>query len=224
MGADLLPGSQRRDSAHQRVALDALEFLQSRLRQQDGGMAHAIRGDQVDTDGSLDDQWAPAAAFLDAFEITGVARHLASARALVAHAIARYRAPDGAFSDTPAGAGAPRKRFVDGDGPGGNALAAVVLQRLYALTNEPSYRAQAREALSALPPAQPLGSALAGYAYAVDLSVNGAPHVVVAGKTSDARTAVLLRGGLRGRRSSRSARGACRWRAGRRRPGAGRTC
>ena len=86
---------------------------------------------------------------------------------------------------------------MDGDGLGGNALAAVVLERLHALTNEPSYRAQARETLAALPPAQPLGSALAGYAYAVDLSVNGAPHVVVAGKTADARTGVLLRGGLR---------------------------
>jgi uncharacterized protein len=183
--------------ARLRVALDTLEFLQTRLRRPDGGMAHAIRGDRVDTDGSLDDQFASAAAFLDAFEITGVARHLASARALVAHAIARYRAPDGGFFDTPAGAGAAQKRFVDGDGPGGNALAAVVLQRLHALTNEPSYREQARETLAALPPAQPLGSALAGYAYAVDLSVNGAPHVVVAGKTADARTAVLLRGGLR---------------------------
>ena len=189
------------------VALDALEFLQARLRRPDGGMAHAIRGDHVDADGSLDDQFAPAAALLDAFEITGVARHLASARALVAHALARFRAPDGGFFDTPAGAGVPPKRFVDGDGLGGNALggnalggnalAAVVLERLHALTNEPSYRAQARETLAALPPAQPLGSALAGYAYALDLSVNGAPHVVVAGKTADARTGVLLRGGLR---------------------------
>jgi uncharacterized protein len=180
-----------------RVALEALEFLQSRLGRPDGGMVHALRDGRVDTDASLDDQLAPAAAFLDAFEITGAARHLASARALVAHAIARYRAPDGGFFDTPAGTVARQKRFVDGDGLGGNALAAVVLERLHALTNEPSYRAQARETLAALPPAQPLGSALAGYAYAVDLSVSGAPHVVVAGKTADARTGVLLRGGLR---------------------------
>jgi uncharacterized protein len=180
-----------------RVALDTLEFLQARLRRKDGGMAHAIRGDQVDAAGSLDDQLAPAAAFLDAFEITGVARHLESARALAAHAIARFRAPDGGFFETPAGSAASPERFVDGVGVGGNALAAVVLERLHALTNEPSYRAQARETLAALPSAQPLGSALAGYAYALDLVVNGTPHVVVAGKTSDARTGVLLRGGLR---------------------------
>jgi len=182
-----------------RVALDALEFLQVRLRRPDGGMAHAIRDGRVDPDGSLDDQLAPAAAFLDAFEITGVARHLESARALVAHATARFRAPDGGFLDAPAvsGGAAAKKRFVDGDGLGGNALAALVLERLHALTNEASYRAQARETLAALPASQPLGATLAGYAYALDLSVSGVPHVVVAGKTADARTGALLRGGLR---------------------------
>jgi hypothetical protein len=180
-----------------RAALDTLEFFQTRMRRADGGLAHAFRDDRVTADGTLDDQLAPAAAYLDAFEVTGLAPYLASARTLVAHARARFRAPDGGFFETPAGSAAPKKRFVDGDGVGGNALAALVLERLFALTNDPSYRAQAREALAALPAAEPLGAALAGYAYAADLAVNGAPHVVVAGKTADARTGVLLQGGLR---------------------------
>jgi uncharacterized protein len=181
-----------------RAALDALEFLDKRMRQPDGGLAHAFREDRVTADGTLDDQFAPAAAYLDAFEVTGVARHLASARALVAHALARFRAPDGGFLESRAGSSAEgKKRFVDGDGAGGNVLAALVLERLHALTNEPSYRALARETLAALPAAQPLGPALAGYAYALDLSLNGVPHVVVAGKNDDARTHVLMRGGLR---------------------------
>ena len=165
--------------ARLRAALDTLAFLQPRVARPDG---------------SLDDQFAPAAAFLDAFEVTGVARHLASARALVAHAIARYRAPDGGFVDTPGGS---TKRFADGEYPGGNALAALVLERLFALTNEASYRTLARETLAALPPSPTLGPALAGYAYAVDLVTNGVPHVVVAGKSADARTDALMRGALR---------------------------
>ena len=179
-----------------RAALDALAFLQTRMRQPDGGLAHAIREDRVTADGSLDDQLAPAAAFLDAFEVTGVARYLESARALVAHAVARFRAPDGGFFETPAASTAPKKRFVDGDVAGGNVLAALVLERLHALTNEPSYRTLARDTLASLPAAQPLGLVLAGYAYALDLAVSGVPHVVVAGKTADARTGALLKGGL----------------------------
>jgi uncharacterized protein YyaL (SSP411 family) len=178
-----------------RAALDTLAFLQARLTRPDGSMAHALADGRVSADGALDDQFAPAAAFLDAFEVTGVARHLESARALVAYAIARFRAPDGGFFDTPATA--PARPFADGEHLGGNALAALVLERLHALTNEPSYRALARETLAARPAAPPLGPALAGYAYAVDLVANGVPHVVVAGKTADPRTAALLRGGLR---------------------------
>ena len=177
-----------------RVALDTLEFLRARLRQPDGSMAHAFRDDRVTAAGSLDDQFAVASAFLDAFEVTGVARHLDSARALVTHAVARFRAADGGFFD----AIAPRKPFVDEDRPGGNALAALVLDRLYDLTNVAAYRTLARDTLAARPgAAQPLGPRAATYAYAADVHVNGALHVVIAGKAADPRTRMLWRGALR---------------------------
>jgi uncharacterized protein YyaL (SSP411 family) len=180
-----------------RTALDTLEFLQARLRRPHGGMGHALRGDRTDADGSLDDQLAPAVAFLDAFEITGAGRYLDVARALVGHVADRFRAPDGGFFQT-AGDAVPRqKRFDDGEGIAGNALAALVLERLHALTQEASYRTRARETLASLPGGPPLGLSLAGYAYTVDVSITGTPHVVVAGKASDSRTEVLLRGGLR---------------------------
>jgi uncharacterized protein YyaL (SSP411 family) len=187
-----------------RVALDTLNFLWTRLRQPDGSMAHAFRDGRVIADGRLDDQFAVASASLDAFEVTGVARHLEAARALVAHAVARFRAADGGFFDTPLGRSepgvpeAPRKRFMDDDRPGGNALAALVLERLHALTNEDAYRTLARDTLAALPvPAPQLGWRFATYAYAADLHVNGALHVVIAGKTPDPRTRGLWRGALR---------------------------
>jgi len=187
-----------------RVALDTLDFLWTRLRQPDGSMAHAYRSPRVITGGLLDDQFAVAAALLDAFEVTGVARHLDSARALVTHAVARFRAADGGFFGTPIGQEQPgvpatsRKPFVDDDRPGGNALAALVLERLHALTNEPAYRILARDTLSAMPlSAHRLGPLVATYAYAADLQVNGALHVVVAGKTADSRTRVLWGGALR---------------------------
>ena len=176
-----------------RVALAALEFLGSRMRQPDGGLAHAVRDGRVVEAGRLDDQFAPAAAWLDAFEVTGEARHLAAARALAAHAVARFRAADGAFVDREG-----TRRFADGGWPGGNALAALVLERLHALTNDASYRVLAREALAALPvAAHPPGPSLATYAYALDVLLAGAPHVVVAGRAADARTRGLWRGALR---------------------------
>jgi uncharacterized protein YyaL (SSP411 family) len=183
-----------------RAALETLAFLGARVRQPNGSMAHAFRDGRVTGDGRLDDQFAVAAALLDAFEVTGDARHLASARELVAHAVARFRAADGGFLDTPVGSpeGASGKTFADDGRVGGNALAALVLDRLHALTNEGSYRTLARDTLLALPrPPQPLGPALAGYAYALDVHLNGAPHVVVAGKAGDARTRALWLGALR---------------------------
>jgi len=196
----VLGGNHRR-----RVALDTLDFLWSRLRQPDGGVAHAYRhGRGITVAGFLDDQMAVASAFLDAFEVTGAVGHLDRARALVAHAVDRFRDADGAFSDTPIGvaeAGVPaepRKSFVDEDRPGGNALAALVLERLYGLTSDPSYRTLARDTLAAFPlSAHRLGPLTASYAYAADLHLNGAVHVVIAGKASDPRTGTLARGALR---------------------------
>jgi uncharacterized protein YyaL (SSP411 family) len=194
-----------------RVALDTLAFLWARMREPDGGMAHAFRDGGVIARGLLDDQFATAGAFLDAFEVTGVARYLDSARALVTQAVARFRAADGGFADAPTGPGNPaalRQRFVDDDWPGGNALAALVLERLHALTNEPAYRTLARDALLAMPPsADRPGPRIAGYAFAADVHVNGAVHVVIAGKTSDARTRALWRGALRAFRPGKTVAG-----------------
>jgi hypothetical protein len=188
-----------------RVALDTLDFLWARVRQPDGGMAHAYRdGRGTTAAGFLDDQMAVAGAFLDAFEVTGAARHLEAARALVAHAVARFRDADGAFSDTPIAAGEPgvptepQKTFIDDDRPSGNALAALVLERLHGLTNDPAYRTLARDALAAFPlSAHRLGPLVASYAYAADLQLNGAVHVVIAGKATDPQTDALWRGALR---------------------------
>lgn len=186
--------------ARLRVALDTLEFLGTRMREAEGSIAHAMRDGRVTAEGLLDDQFATAAALLDAFEVTGSGRHLDAARALVARAVARFGAPDGGFFDTPRRAApsapAPRKRFADDDRPGGNALAALVLERLHALTNDPSYRALSRDTLAAIPIPAEVGPSLATYAFALDLFANGAPHVVVAGKAGDARTRSLMRGAL----------------------------
>lgn len=184
--------------ARLRVALDTLDFLWTRLRQPDGGMGHAFRDGRVIAAGLLDDQLSVAAAFLDAFEVTGLARHLDAARTLAAHAVARFRSADGGFVDAPGAPEASRLRFEDGEWPGGNALAALVLDRLHELTNEAPYRSLAGEALSALPgAARPPGPRHAAYAYAADVHVNGALHVVIVGQAPDARTRALWRGALR---------------------------
>jgi hypothetical protein len=185
-------------------ALRTLEFLGARLRQPDGGLAHAYASGRITTRGFLADQIAVAAGFLDAFEVRGDARYLDAARDLVRYALRHFwdRAGGGFFDSVPAG-GDPAgmrvglKPFLDDDLPAANALAAVTLVRLHGATNDPEYLRLARETLAALDgSASRLGPLVATYAYAADLYSRGSVHAVIVGRRDDARTRFLWREAL----------------------------
>jgi hypothetical protein len=183
------------------MALGTLDLLGARLRQPDGGLAHAAAAGRLIGPGLLTDQVAVAQARLDAFEATGDGRHLAAARELMRYAVARFwDATEGGFFDRapsgedPAGASVAVKPFLDDEMPAGNPLAAIVLERLYRITGEEPYERLARLTLAAFPsnPAR-LGPLVATYAEALDRLERGAVRAVIVGARHDPRTDALTR-------------------------------
>lgn len=185
-------------------ALKTLDFLLTRLRQADGGLAHAFSDGTLRVRGLLDDQIAVTAACVDALEVTGEGRYLGAARELMTYAVKTYwDRKDGGFFDVPLSAtdlgpvGQPTKPFVDEIRPASNSLAATTLLRLYKLTNDSEYRRVAEKTLKAF-----AGSAyrfwhlVATYGLAVDLYLNPPTQAVIVGRKADPRTVALWRAAL----------------------------
>jgi uncharacterized protein YyaL (SSP411 family) len=106
-------------------------------------------------DGTLDDQASMAAALLDGFEATLDLRYFAAAERAARLFIEKYGDPDGGGFFDRAGDAAPlggldvrRKPMQDSPTPGGNPMAVMVLDRLFAYTGEKIYRDQAQKALA----------------------------------------------------------------------------
>jgi uncharacterized protein YyaL (SSP411 family) len=114
--------------------------------------------------GLLDDCAFTAVACLDAYEATADLSYFKFAQRIGDKMVERFFDPvSGGFFDTAAGGtekvlgvlGTRRKPFQDSPTPAGNSVAAIALLRLYAFTNQPSYREQAERTLE-------LPAALAG--------------------------------------------------------------
>jgi uncharacterized protein YyaL (SSP411 family) len=112
----------------------------------------------------LDDYAFTAVACLDAYEATADLSYFSFAQRIVDKMVERFFDPvAGGFFDTAAGGtekalgvlGTRRKPFQDSPTPAGNSVAAIALLRLYAFTNQQSYREQAEQTLE-------LPAALAG--------------------------------------------------------------
>jgi uncharacterized protein YyaL (SSP411 family) len=110
-------------------------------------MAHVIGG--AGPHGLLDDAVHAAAAFLDAYEATGDADWLARAGTLTQYCLrAHWDDAAGGFFDTARdGTGSaeaylttPAKPVQDAPTPSGNGVAALVLARLWALTDDAQWR------------------------------------------------------------------------------------
>ncbi len=191
------------DESARDVALGTLAFLQSRLSEADGGLAHAYAAERVTVPGFLADQVAVAAAHLEAFEVTGDRAHVERARTLMRVAVARFREPTSAFIDRVAspqeapGAREPLRPYLDEEMPAANPLAALVLERLYAITGEGEYHRLARETLAAFrSSAARLGPLLASYGLAMDVVAGGSIHAVIVGRGTDPRARALWRTAL----------------------------
>ena len=127
------------------LALKVLSRIWAEAWDDARGMAHVIG--RTEPHGLLDDNIQAAAAFLDAYEVTGDEAWLTRALAVVRHCMrVHWDEADGGFSDLArdrAGAAylaTPAKPIQDAPTPSANGVAALVLARAAAITDDPEWR------------------------------------------------------------------------------------
>ena len=152
VGALARGGLVLRDERYTLVAERAADFIEREMVHagvlyrtwKDGKASHA---------GLLDDHANLASGLLDLFEATGASRYLRFALALVDTLEERFRDRDAGGYFLVGSGHEPlltrEKPFYDGAEPSGNAMAALVLVRLHALTEDDRYRRRAEETLRA---------------------------------------------------------------------------
>jgi uncharacterized protein len=180
-------------------ALKTLDRILSEAWDESKGFLHRVGGPRLD--GSLDDQVFTIAALLDAWEATLDPRYFETARRAMHLAVERFGDPDGGgFFDrakdaAPMGGLEVRRRpLQDSPTPGGNSVAAIVLDRLHALTGERLYREWAEKTLEAFVGLIPqYGLFAATYALAALLHARHPLQVVITGAARDPKVAELER-------------------------------
>jgi len=144
--------------------------------------------------GVLEDYAFLANAALDAWEATANFKYYAAAKSIADAMLACfYDATGGGFFDTKkdeAAIGAltaQRKPLQDSPTPSGNAIAATVLLRLFALTNDARYEEHARATLETFAGVvEHFGLYAASYGLALRLAVSGTQSVSILGGDSTA--------------------------------------
>jgi uncharacterized protein YyaL (SSP411 family) len=143
--------------------------------------------------GLLADQVFGARAFLDAFGVTGYRPWLVAARRLMDLVLERHMGGDGGLTDIPDGGRGEtaflrhaRTTVEDLPEPSANAFAAIMLDRLWALTGERHYREASLGILDAFAGVAPrFGPYAAYYGLALHHHMHPAPTVVVVGRLDD---------------------------------------
>lgn len=193
------------DESARDFALKTLDFLTEKVFRPDTGLYHLYRDGKAEVPGFLEDVVQLSTALLDAFEAVGEHHYLTMAEDLVEYALTNLWDEEGCgFFDVEKRREASevlemrQKPFEDAPLPGGNPLAAIVLDRLFSLTHEGRYRERAEAALSAFAgSAASFGVMASTYALAVDMHLNPPPTAVIIGKKDDPRTEELRQAALR---------------------------
>ena len=155
------------------------------------GMSHVLGRDEPRA--MLDDNVQAAAAFLDAYEATGIAAWLERATTVMTYCAAAHwdDAAGGYFDVAGDATGAAYlstkgKPVQDAPTPSPNGVAAVVLARLWALTDKPEWRAQLDRQLGAFAGAAgALSLHGATLLRAVDWAVHPVTRIEVSGPAGD---------------------------------------
>lgn len=181
-------------------ALLTLERLWAETWREGEGMAHHAAADASAL--LLDDQVQAASAAIAAYEHTGEEGWLRRALDLAGIVMRRFRDAEGGFLDVAAGAGGTgtgllaehAKPVQDAPTPAPNAVAALVLLRLHAVTGDESLKAEAEAALRAFAgAAAELGVFAASYCRALDALLQGMTTIVVADTTTTDLATTALR-------------------------------
>jgi uncharacterized protein YyaL (SSP411 family) len=173
-------------------ALRTLDRMLEETWDDERGFAHRFGGGPR-LDGSLDDQVFTGLALLDAFEATLDRRYIDAAQRATGVMIAQFAdSTSGGFFDRPSSA-APlggldvrRKPFQDSPTPGGNAAAAILLDRLDEYIVDEVYRKHAAATLDAFARIAPeYGLHAATYGLGALLHARGAQRIVITGVAGD---------------------------------------
>jgi len=172
------------------LALKVLERIWKEAWGVGSGMSHVLG--RTEPRGMLDDNVQAAAAFLDAYEATGAAAWLERATAVMTYCgAAHWDDAAGGYFDVAGGGGvaylATRGKPVqDAPTPSPNGVAALVLARLWALTDKPEWRAQLDRQLGAFAGAAgELSLHGATLLRAADWAVNPVTRMEVAGPAGE---------------------------------------
>jgi len=171
------------------LALKVLERVWDKAWDAGNGMSHVLG--RAEPRGMLDDNVQSAAAFLDAYEATGEQRWLERATLVMLYCERAHGDPAGGFFDIATTDGtaylATRAKPVqDAPTPSPNGVAALVLARLWVLTDKSEWRVQLDRQLSAFAgSARELSLYGATLVRAIDWAVNPVTRIEVAGPTGD---------------------------------------
>ncbi len=173
------------------LALKVLERIWREAWTESRGMTHVLGRDEVR--GLLEDNVHGAAAFLDAYEATGDDEWLKRAIAVLHFCVrAHWDDTAGGFFDVARDRGGaaylatPAKPVQDAPTPSGNGVAALVLARLWALTDDREWRRLLdRELETFAGTARELSLYGATFLRAVDWAVNPITRIEVAGPRGD---------------------------------------
>lgn len=174
----------------------ALDFVLTKMRDQDGRVLRRYRQGEARYRGQLADVAQLAVACLDVFSSTHKLSYLQAAKDLMAQARTYFKNDEGPFFDTASDAEALIMRSCDGyDGvePSGNSAACWALVWLFALTGEDVYREDLDRVLCAF--FKDMSDRAWGHAYmlrSLMQRVEGVGQIVVVGAADDADCQELL--------------------------------
>ena len=186
------------------LALKSLDFLLTHIHSRETGLYHALSDNIAHTPGFLSDYVWMTSALLQAFQVTGDARYFKAAQELMGEALRTLWDNAGkAFFDFRPDSTAigllkhPTKSFKDTPTPSPNAMAALILNQLYLLTNANTYHERAKQTLETFATvASGAGPFASAYGLAVDLHLHPPAHAAIIGPRSDPRTLSLWQAAL----------------------------
>jgi hypothetical protein len=178
-------------------ALKTLDRILAEAGDQSNGFLHRIGGPRLE--GTLDDQVFAIAALLDAYEMTLAPRYFEIAQRAMKLTIEHFGDGEGSGFYDRAKDAAPmgglevrRKPLQDSPTPGANSVAAIVLDRLYAYTDDKLYHDWAEKTLEAFVGLVPqYGLFAATYGLAALLHARHPLQVVVTGPECDSKATEL---------------------------------
>ncbi len=144
-------------------ALRSLDRILTQVWDPETGLQHVVAYSDPEAQhrqvpGVLDEYAFTANACLDAYEATADLRYFKLAKQIGDAMVERFfDSAEGGFFDTPTTSGQTlgvlgtrRKPFQDSPTPAGNSVAAIVMMRLHAYTNDATYRDKARQTLEVI--------------------------------------------------------------------------